>query len=120
MESVEQFKEDFYNVSLQRRYHNALTLVKEALSGDIPPQDLVTAGIAETLKEFQRFTDEGYERVSAFQLLAMGKIAEDAIELIKPHLEKDIDEEKQDVVVLGTIKSDFHALGKKILKLFLE
>ncbi|SRR6056297_2039780 len=120
MMKIQEFKDTFYSIALKRKYNEALSFVEEALESDIPPQKLITEGIAETLKQFQSFTDEGYEAVSAFQLLAIGKIAEDSIELIKPHLEKGTNAEKKDVIVLGTIESDFHALGKNILKLFLE
>ncbi|MFX1570738.1 MAG: B12-binding domain-containing protein, partial [Promethearchaeota archaeon] len=91
-----------------------------ALEENIPPDKLITEGIAENLKRFQSFSEEGYLNVSAFQLLAIGKIAEDSLEKIKPYLSKSLEQEKKKVIVIGTIKSDFHGLGKKIIKLFLE
>jgi len=66
------------------------------------------------------YFDKGYENISAFQLLAIGKIAEDSMEKIKKYLPKKNDKNVKQTIVLGTIKNDFHGLGKKILKLFLE
>lgn len=119
--NIATFQEKFYNNTLERKYNESLKLVEKGLKDKIPPEKLITEGIAETLKKFQKFADEGYERVSAFQLLAVGKIAEDSLEKIKPYLkEGEKKGDKQKTVVLGTIQSDFHALGKRILNLFLE
>jgi len=119
--NIADFQDEFYNNTLERKYNESLMLVEEGLKDKIPPERLITKGIAETLKRFQKFVDEGYQRVSAFQLLAVGKIAEDSIEKIRPYLKQGKKkQEKEKTIVLGTIESDFHALGKKILKLFLE
>lgn len=118
--NVAEFKEQFYNYTNQRKYKESLDLVDNALSEKIPADKLITEGIAQTLKDFQSFFDEGYEKVSSFQLLAIGKIAEDSIEKIKPHLLKDDKKQDKGTIIIGTIKSDFHGLGKKIMKLFLE
>ncbi|TXT63191.1 MAG: putative Trimethylamine corrinoid protein 1 [Promethearchaeota archaeon] len=119
MDLVE-FKSQFYQNTLNRNYNEAIALVEKGLKEGIPPEDLITEGIADTLNRFQNFTDKGYEKVSAFQLLAVGKIAEDSMEKIRPQLEKRAGEQEEKIIVLGTIQSDFHALGKRILKLFLE
>jgi methanogenic corrinoid protein MtbC1 len=118
--NIVDFKTQFYNNTLERKYNETLDLVHKGLEMGIPPEKLITEGIAETLKKFQNFTDEGYQKVSAFQLLAVGKIAEDSIEKIKPHLERSSEDQERKIIILGTIESDFHALGKGILKLFLE
>ncbi|MFX1501923.1 MAG: B12-binding domain-containing protein [Promethearchaeota archaeon] len=118
--NISEFKEKFYEYTSNRKYKETILLVESALEENIPPDKLITEGIAETLKKFQTFSEEGYLNVSAFQLLAIGKIAEDSLEKIKPYLSKSLEQEKKKVIVIGTIKSDFHGLGKKILKLFLE
>jgi methanogenic corrinoid protein MtbC1 len=114
------FKKDFYTYTKNRDYQKALSLVDQALIDVGEPEKLITDGIAEILKDFQSYFDEGYENISAFQLLAIGKIAEDSIEKIKPHLINQKKDLKKKTIVVGTIQSDFHGLGKKILKLFLE
>lgn len=114
------FKKDFYTYTKNRDYQKALSLVDQALIDIVEPEKLITDGIAKILKDFQSYFDEGYENISAFQLLAIGKIAEDSIEKIKPHLIKQKKDLKKKTIVIGTIQSDFHGLGKKILKLFLE
>lgn len=117
--NISEFKEDFYEYTKDRKYKEALSLVDAALNAKLPADELITKGIADNLKRFQDFYDEGYVNVSSFQLLAIGKIAEDSIEKIKPFLVKDSESEK-DKIIIGTIKNDFHGLGKKILRLFLE
>lgn len=118
--NVSEFQELFYEYTKNRKYNEALQLVDNALSQNLPADQLITKGIADNLKRFQDFFDEGYVNISAFQLLAIGKIAEDSLEKIKPFLVKDQKELEKEIVVVGTIKTDFHGLGKKILKIFLE
>ena len=119
--NISEFKEKFYQYTNERKYKEALCLVDKALAEKLPPDKLMTIGIADNLKKFQSYFDKGYINISAFQLLAIGKIAEDSLEKIKPWLVKNIQNEKiRDKIVIGTIKNDFHGLGKKILKLFLE
>ncbi|MHA1284264.1 MAG: cobalamin B12-binding domain-containing protein [Promethearchaeota archaeon] len=119
--NLTEFKEMFYNFTKERKYREALSLVDKAIESKIPPDKIITEGIAENLKRFQDFFDEGYVNVSAFQLLAIGKISEDSIEKLKPYLSKKDDKEKEKkTIVIGTIKNDFHGLGKKIIKLFME
>jgi 5-methyltetrahydrofolate--homocysteine methyltransferase len=117
---ITEFKKKFYDYTKNRNYQEALSLVDKALTSKISPDEIITAGIAENLKKFQTYFDEGYENVSAFQLLAIGKIAEDSIDKVKPHLLDSDNKETKETIIIGTIKSDFHGLGKKILKLFLE
>ncbi|MHA1149903.1 MAG: cobalamin B12-binding domain-containing protein [Promethearchaeota archaeon] len=119
--NISEFKDNFYTLTKERKYKDALSLVDLALEKRIPADKIITEGIAENLKKFQDFFDEGYENISAFQLLAIGKISEDSIEKVKPHLIRYISEEgSKQKIIIGTIKNDFHGLGKKILKLFLE
>ncbi len=119
--NITEFKDKFYSYTYERKYKEALSLVDNALAERLPPDQLITKGILDILKKFQSYFDEGYINISAFQLLAVGKIAEDSLEKIKPWLIKDNQTENiKDKIVLGTIKNDFHGLGKKILKLFLE
>ena len=117
---ISKFHQKFFEYTNSRKYKATINLVENALSEGLPADQLITKGIAENLKKFQTYFDEGYENISAFQLLAIGKIAEDSIEKIKPFLLRRGREEKKRKVIIGTIKDDFHGLGKKILKLFLE
>lgn len=118
--NISEFQEKFFEHTKNRDYKEALALVDLALYEKIPADQLITMGIAENLNKFQKFSDEGYINTSAFQLLAIGKISEDSIEKIKPHLLKIDQSVNKKKIVIGTIKSDFHGLGIKIIKLFLE
>ncbi|MBD3254025.1 MAG: hypothetical protein GF383_02990 [Candidatus Lokiarchaeota archaeon] len=118
--NITEFQHKFYEYTNNREYKEALKLVDRALEKKLPAKDLITKGIAESIKRFQSFSDEGYINVSAFQLLAIGKIAEDSIEKIRPYLKESKVAGEKKKIVLGTIENDFHGLGIKILKLFLE
>ncbi len=118
--NLTEFKESFYNLTKERKYKETLALVDEALAQKLPPEKLITEGIADNLKRFQSYFDEGYINISAFQLLAIGKIAEDSMEKIKKQLIREELDIEKDKIIIGTIKSDFHGLGKKIIKIFLE
>lgn len=117
---MEQLYQEFFTKTKKRQYKDALELIRENLK-DHSPRELMLDVIAKTLNNLQAFQDQKYQTVSAFQVLAAAKIAEDAIKLIKPLLEKELKEKgisKQGVekIILGNILQDHHALGKEIIK----
>lgn len=108
----------FKDYAKNRKYNDAMSLIDQAIMANLDPKRIFTEVIARTLKEIQDFREKGYITVSAFQVLAVAKIAEDAIKKIK-----DLIKEKKETtgtIILGNIKRDRHVLGSEILKVFLE
>lgn len=118
--NITEFQDTFYGYNVARKYKDALQLVDHALASGIPAERLATDGISETLKKLQGFFDDGYTTVPAFQLFAIGKICEDSLEKIKARVASKGPDAMRRKIVLGTIKTDFHGLGKKVVQLFLE
>lgn len=108
----------FKDYAMNRNYKDAMDLIDQAIKVELDPKRIFTEVIARTLKEIQDFREEGYVTVSAFQVLAVAKIAEDAVKKIKDLLTEK--KEKTGTIVLGNIQRDHHVLGSEILKVFLE
>ncbi|MHA1270646.1 MAG: cobalamin B12-binding domain-containing protein [Candidatus Helarchaeota archaeon] len=76
--------------------------------------------IAKTLNNLQTFDEEGYTKISAFQVLAASKIAQDSIEMLRPLLEKELKVSNEtEKIILGNIYQDHHGMGKEIIKTIL-
>lgn len=86
-------------------------LIKEALSADIPPIEIVEKGIREGLN----VVGDKYEKGEYFlsELMVAGDVVEESLEFIEPKLKEDETEEKG-TIIIGTVKDDIHNIGKNI------
>ncbi|MHA1143351.1 MAG: cobalamin B12-binding domain-containing protein [Candidatus Helarchaeota archaeon] len=121
---VNRLYEEFFNLTRSRKYKEALDAIRKGLN-KVPPREILINVIGKTLDNLQSFEEEGYKQISAFQILAATKIAEDALKLLKPELEKSAlqngtDRISKNKVIIGNIFQDHHALGKEIVKVFLQ
>lgn len=89
-------------------------LVNEALSEGIPPVEIVEKGLRKGLD----VVGQRYEACEYFlsELLFAGSLMNDALEILKPHLEKE-KTKKKGTIVLGTVRGDIHDIGKNIFKM---
>ncbi|MHA1298087.1 MAG: cobalamin B12-binding domain-containing protein [Candidatus Helarchaeota archaeon] len=122
--ALEVLYNDFYERTKNRKYQDALSLIKNNLDR-YKAQDLMMNVIAKTLNNLQTYEAEGYQTISAFQILAAAKITKDAIDLIKPILDKELAVSKQEgmvptKIIIGNAFQDHHALGKEIVKTVLS
>jgi len=96
---------------------HAKTLVSDALSQSISPEEIVEMGIRRGLQ----IVGEKYEANEYFlsELLYAGSLVSDLFELLKPIM-KNSQLERKGVIVLGTVKGDIHDLGKNIFKMLAD
>lgn len=110
----------YFNYTKNREYHKALEVIKENVN-NFNAKEILLEIIAKTLNNLQTYDERGYQKVSAFQVLAATKIAKDAIEILKPELEKDIEMNRtgNKKIIIGNIFQDHHGMGKEIVKTIL-
>jgi methylmalonyl-CoA mutase cobalamin-binding domain/chain len=117
---INEFYNLYFNYTKNREYRKALEVIKENVH-NFNAKEILLEIIARTLNNLQAYDERGYKKVSAFQVLAATKIAKDAIEVLKPELEKDIEmntiENKK--IIIGNIFQDHHGMGKEIVKTIL-
>ncbi|MFW6102063.1 MAG: cobalamin B12-binding domain-containing protein [Chloroflexota bacterium] len=95
----------------------ALKLIKERLAGNDDPLTL----IANCQKGLQRVGELYAQRKYYLSGLIMGgEIFCEVMELIRPAMERRISGNSSGKILLGTVESDIHDLGKNIVKLLLS
>ena len=89
-------------------------LVRKALSNGIPALEILEKGMRVGLDK----VGEKYEACEYFlsELLYAATIMNEVMDILKPELEKGIQEEKGKIV-LGTVRGDIHDIGKNIFKM---
>jgi len=108
----------FVSYATNRKYKDAMKIIDEAINSKLDPKLIFTEIISKTLNNIQDFAEEGYKTVSSFQVLAISKIAENAIKKLKNVMGDERDE--IGTIILGNIQRDYHVLGPEILRVFLE
>ncbi|MFX0071197.1 MAG: B12-binding domain-containing protein, partial [Candidatus Hermodarchaeota archaeon] len=95
----------------------AISLAKEAVNQRLDLNEL----ILKALNEGMRVVSELYEKREYFlpEIIISADALYDALEIFKPHLEKQKTTHKA-VVVIGVVRGDIHDIGKNMTKLFLE
>lgn len=91
-------------------------LVKDAISRDISIEELVEKGIRKGLDIVGQKYSEGEYFLS--ELMFGGVMVTEALEILKPYLEK-AKIEKKGTFVIGTVAGDIHDIGKNIVKALL-
>ena len=102
----------------QLNIKKTVQLTREALDKGGDANEIVVKGLQAGI---MRVGDK-FERGECFvpEMMRAAKAVESAVELIKPHLKKDVKREEEIRMVLGTVKDDIHHIGKNIVKLVLE
>jgi dimethylamine corrinoid protein len=90
---------------------------QEALEKGIPPQDIISRGLAPGMQAI----GNGYEQGKYFvpELLLSAKAMHAAIDILRPHLLAGATS-SPGVVVIGTVQGDVHQIGKNIVAVVLE
>ncbi|MGQ9544003.1 MAG: cobalamin B12-binding domain-containing protein [Candidatus Bathyarchaeia archaeon] len=94
-----------------------LDLVKTAIDQGVPPVEIVLGGLSKGLE----IVGQKYEAMEYFltELIMAGEIMKKAMNILKPHLEKE-PMESLGRCVIGTVKGDIHDLGKNLVILMLS
>src|SRR3990170_683352 len=95
------------------RAEEAEALVKKALEDKVPPLDILRDGIVVGM----RMVGDRFAACEYFlaELMMGADIGKKCIDLITPQLPKIPEAEKSGKVVLGTVKSDIHSIGKDLV-----
>jgi len=94
-----------------------LALTQAGLDEGIEPRSIIDEGLTPTMSEVgQRFENSDFFLP---ELLVAADIFTKALELLAPHLKRDVDGNKG-IVVLGTVAGDIHEIGKNVVRLMLE
>ncbi|MGQ4914206.1 MAG: cobalamin B12-binding domain-containing protein [Candidatus Asgardarchaeia archaeon] len=118
MTTTKEISEKFYHLLRGRKYWEAMKLVDNLIAEHVPFDKILFEIISPAINRIQDYFAEGYKNVSAFQVLAVAKIASDTIKKLEILMERK-ESQKLGVVVIGNIKNDFHGLGKDLVKIFL-
>ncbi len=87
-------------------------LVRKALKNGVSPTDIVLKGLSKGMER----VGELYEASEYFEaeLIASGQVMQEALELVKPHLEVD-KLDSPGTLIIGTVKGDLHDIGKNMV-----
>lgn len=110
-EIFEEINTSFSNLENSGKIQN---LVRKALSNGIPALEILEKGMRVGLDK----VGQKYEACEYFlsELLYAATIMNEVMDILKPELEKVIQEEKGKIV-LGTVRGDIHDIGKNIFKM---
>ncbi|MHA2408112.1 MAG: cobalamin B12-binding domain-containing protein [Candidatus Ranarchaeia archaeon] len=110
-------EESLKNLLINLKEDLLLEAVQQRLTSKIDPMVLINE-----MRDGMRVVGDKYEDGEYFlgELLVAAEVLNKAIEIIKPHLKKQGDQHKTGTIVIGTVKSDIHAIGKDIVATLLE
>ncbi|SDC27100.1 MULTISPECIES: cobalamin B12-binding domain-containing protein [unclassified Candidatus Frackibacter] len=99
------------------REDEALDLIKSQIEDGTNPREIL-----EDCKEAMQIIGDRFEAGEYFlpELMLSGEMINDVMEIIKPHLKDEEEDEKLGTIVLGTVKGDIHDIGKDIVAFMLD
>ena len=108
---------DIYKVVLEGDIGAVPDAVQKALDGGVSPNDILDSGLIAAMKEVGRLFEEGEFFVP--EMLISAKAMQGGLNLLKPFL-VDSGVEPTGKVIMGTVKGDFHDIGKNLVAMMLE
>lgn len=95
-----------------------VALAEDALVQGIPPTDIIQKGFTKGMV----IVGGKFERMEYFlpDLMRSADAVNAAMEVLKPHMLEEQDEDGAGTVVLGTIQGDLHDVGKNIVRIMLQ
>ncbi|MFX0133648.1 MAG: B12-binding domain-containing protein [Candidatus Hodarchaeota archaeon] len=108
----EQIQDSLVNLKMD----DCLDLIKKGIEEKVPAYDMIMKGIYEAMKQI----GEKFEKREYFlaELMFASKITNDAITLLKPHLNTALDTSGK--ILIGTVSGDMHDIGKNIVGTLLK
>jgi methanogenic corrinoid protein MtbC1 len=92
-------------------------LINNAILRGVSAVEIIEKGLRRGLELIGQKYETGEYFLS--ELLYAGSIMNDAIEILRPYLERE-KIIKKGIIVLGTVRGDIHDIGKNIFKMFAE
>ena len=106
-----------YNAVLDGDVAGAKDGVQSALDAGLEPENILSEGMIDAMKEVGKRFEEGEYYVP--EMLIAARAMQAALSLLKPHLVKS-DVKSAGRVVIGTVRGDLHDIGKNLVALMLE
>jgi len=91
----------------------ALELAKRAITDDLNLLDVVEHGFGAGIRKIGDLWDEG--EIFLPELMLGGKIMQEAMEILLPHLKEHSETFNRGTIVIATIEGDIHSIGKTIV-----
>ena len=94
-----------------------IKIVREALTGGVPPMDILEKGLVPGIQALGKLFKEGQAYLP--EILISTRAMNRGVEELRPHL-AGTNIYNKGTVVLGTVEGDLHDIGKNLVKLMLE
>ncbi len=109
--------EEIVNVVIEGDKDRVIAAAKKALAQNVAPMQIIEKGFTQAM----RMVGEKFEKMEIFlpEMLLSAEATTAGIKIIKPHI-KGEPTQQEGVVVIGTIQSDIHDIGKNIVAFYLE
>jgi len=109
--------EELTNSIIEGNKKEAISLANKALTQNVDPMEIIEKGFTRAM----HIVGDKFEKMEIFlpEMLLSAEATTAGIEIVKPHI-KGESIRQEGVVVIGTIQSDVHDIGKNIVAFYLE
>ena len=109
--------EELANTVIEGDKEKVISLVNKALVQNVAPMEIIEKGFTQAMQ----IVGEKFEKMEIFlpEMLLSAEATTAGVEIIKPHIKGEFIQQ-EGVVVIGTIQSDVHDIGKNIVAFYLE
>ncbi len=109
----EEFYADIINSIVNLEEDKAIEYANKAIIKDMELLKVIEKGYSEGIRKIGNLFDEG--ELFLPELMLGGKIVQNALEVLLPHLKQGEKIDSSGTVVIGTIEDDIHSIGKTIV-----
>ena len=109
----EEFYADIINSIVNLEEDKAIEYANKAIIKDMELLKVIEKGYSEGIRKIGNLFDEG--ELFLPELMLGGKIVQNALEVLLPHLKQGEKIHSSGTVVIGTIEDDIHSIGKTIV-----
>ncbi|TXT56139.1 MAG: hypothetical protein BAJALOKI2v1_630004 [Promethearchaeota archaeon] len=111
--SEDKFYEEIIDSIINLEEERALELAEKAVNQDMDLLKVIEKGYSVGIRKIGKLWDEG--ELFLPELMLGGKLVQNALEVLLPHLKEGEKVESSGIVVIGTIEGDIHTIGKTIV-----
>jgi corrinoid protein of di/trimethylamine methyltransferase len=116
--SQEEFYKEISETIVSLEEEKAIDLANRAIKEKMNILDIIEKGYGEAIRKLGELWDSGEFFLP--ELMMGGKIVQNSIDVLLPHLEKGQERKSLGKVVVATIEGDIHSIGKTIVATMLN
>lgn len=96
----------------------AKQLIQKALDQGVPATDILEKGLRSAMAEVGR----KFETLEIYlpEMMGAADAMKAGVEALQPHMGVGSDQQRQGLIIVGTVEGDIHDIGKNIVKIMLE